>query len=115
MLFWASFILTRPLGATVGDFLDKPISDGGLNLADQFLRRSSRYSSSVADCCCHSAPGYTPGKTEAACIRKPERRPSFDGSGVSEIQPHAVNYFWDCVGFCSLTKLKKEKQVNPTS
>lgn len=29
-LFWAAFILTRPLGATVGDFLDKPIHDGGL-------------------------------------------------------------------------------------
>ena len=29
-LFWAAFILTRPLGATVGDFLDKPIADGGL-------------------------------------------------------------------------------------
>lgn len=32
-LFWAAFILTRPLGATVGDFLDKPISDGGLNFS----------------------------------------------------------------------------------
>ena len=31
-LFWAAFILTRPLGATVGDFLDKPISKGGLEL-----------------------------------------------------------------------------------
>ena len=31
-LFWAAFILTRPLGATVGDFLDKPIQDGGLAL-----------------------------------------------------------------------------------
>jgi uncharacterized membrane-anchored protein len=30
LLFWAAFILTRPLGATVGDFLDKPIHDGGL-------------------------------------------------------------------------------------
>ena len=30
LLFWAAFILTRPLGATVGDFLDKPVSDGGL-------------------------------------------------------------------------------------
>jgi len=30
MLFWAAFILTRPLGATVGDFLDKPVHDGGL-------------------------------------------------------------------------------------
>jgi uncharacterized membrane-anchored protein len=33
MLFWAAFILTRPLGATVGDFLDKPVSDGGLALS----------------------------------------------------------------------------------
>ncbi len=29
-LFWAAFILTRPLGATVGDLLDKPVADGGL-------------------------------------------------------------------------------------
>jgi uncharacterized membrane-anchored protein len=33
LLFWAAFILTRPLGATVGDFLDKPIANGGLNLS----------------------------------------------------------------------------------
>ena len=32
-LFWAAFILTRPLGATVGDFLDKPIEKGGLDLS----------------------------------------------------------------------------------
>lgn len=32
-LFWAAFILTRPLGATVGDFLDKPISHGGMELS----------------------------------------------------------------------------------
>ena len=32
-LFWAAFILTRPLGATVGDFLDKPVDDGGLALS----------------------------------------------------------------------------------
>ena len=32
-LFWAAFILTRPLGATVGDFLDKPLADGGLALS----------------------------------------------------------------------------------
>jgi len=31
-LFWVAFILTRPLGATVGDFLDKPIKEGGLAL-----------------------------------------------------------------------------------
>ena len=39
-LFWAAFILTRPLGAVVGDFLDKPISAGGLAL--------SRYTASAA-------------------------------------------------------------------
>lgn len=33
LLFWAAFILTRPLGATVGDLLDKPVSDGGLALS----------------------------------------------------------------------------------
>jgi uncharacterized membrane-anchored protein len=38
-LFWAAFILTRPLGAVVGDFLDKPHAQGGLNL--------SRYSASA--------------------------------------------------------------------
>ncbi|MEO6688922.1 MAG: hypothetical protein ABIS07_09240 [Dokdonella sp.] len=32
-LFWAAFILTRPLGAVVGDFLDKPVADGGLELS----------------------------------------------------------------------------------
>ena len=32
VLFWAAFILTRPLGATVGDFLDKPVANGGLAL-----------------------------------------------------------------------------------
>jgi uncharacterized membrane-anchored protein len=32
-LFWAAFILTRPLGATVGDFLDKPHANGGLEMS----------------------------------------------------------------------------------
>ncbi len=32
-LFWAAFILTRPLGATVGDFFDKPFAHGGLNIS----------------------------------------------------------------------------------
>ena len=39
-LFWAAFVLTRPLGATVGDFLDKPLDHGGLAL--------SRYTASAA-------------------------------------------------------------------
>jgi uncharacterized membrane-anchored protein len=33
LLFWAAFVLTRPLGAVVGDFLDKPVSKGGLALS----------------------------------------------------------------------------------
>jgi uncharacterized membrane-anchored protein len=32
-LFWSAFILTRPLGATIGDFLDQPATDGGLELS----------------------------------------------------------------------------------
>ncbi|MFP3566503.1 hypothetical protein [Paraburkholderia sp. SIMBA_030] len=40
LLFWAAFILTRPLGAVVGDFLDKPIANGGLAM--------SRYGASIA-------------------------------------------------------------------
>jgi len=39
LLFWLAFVLTRPLGAVVGDFLDKPVSAGGLAL--------SRYSASA--------------------------------------------------------------------
>lgn len=39
LLFWAAFVLTRPLGAVVGDFLDKPLTSGGLAL--------SRYSASA--------------------------------------------------------------------
>ncbi|TCN90285.1 hypothetical protein [Shewanella fodinae] len=39
-LFWAAFVLTRPLGAVVGDFLDKPVAQGGLDL--------SRYSATAA-------------------------------------------------------------------
>lgn len=33
LLFWSAFILTRPLGAVVGDYLDKPIGSGGLDLS----------------------------------------------------------------------------------
>jgi len=32
-VFWTAFILTRPLGATVGDFFDKPVAQGGLNIS----------------------------------------------------------------------------------
>ena len=32
-LFWVDFMLTRPLGAAVGDFLDKPVTEGGLDIS----------------------------------------------------------------------------------
>ena len=44
LLFWAAFILTRPLGAVLGDFLDKPLAKGGLEL--------SRYGASFALLAC---------------------------------------------------------------
>lgn len=40
ILFWLAFVLTRPLGAVVGDFLDKPLAQGGLDL--------SRYSATTS-------------------------------------------------------------------
>lgn len=43
LLFWTAFVLTRPLGAVLGDFLDKPISAGGLAL--------NRFSASAALLC----------------------------------------------------------------
>jgi uncharacterized membrane-anchored protein len=43
VLFWSAFVLTRPLGAVVGDFLDKPIDHGGLAL--------SRYAASAVLLC----------------------------------------------------------------
>jgi uncharacterized membrane-anchored protein len=36
LLFWTAFILTRPLGATLGDLLDKPASQGGMQLSRLF-------------------------------------------------------------------------------
>jgi uncharacterized membrane-anchored protein len=47
VLFWVAFVLTRPLGATVGDFLDKPLDHGGLAL--------SRYAASAVLALCIGA------------------------------------------------------------
>lgn len=62
LLFWAAFILTRPLGATLGDFLDKPIASGGLAL--------SRYTASaviaVIMIACIMLFPQKPERTEAA-------------------------------------------------
>jgi uncharacterized membrane-anchored protein len=50
LLFWAAFVLTRPLGAVVGDFLDKPLAQRGLEL--------SRYSASAVLLLCIAACLY---------------------------------------------------------
>jgi uncharacterized membrane-anchored protein len=63
-LFWAAFILTRPLGATVGDFLDKPVSHGGLNLSRPL---ASAVIAAVIICCILLLPqraGTHPGRSE---------------------------------------------------
>ena len=65
-LFWAAFILTRPLGATVGDFLDKPINQGGLNLSRPLA--SAVIAIFIIGCVLllPQRAGVHPGATEAA-------------------------------------------------
>jgi uncharacterized membrane-anchored protein len=65
-LFWTAFILTRPLGATVGDFLDKPVSNGGLALSRPL---ASAILATFILMCLLVLPqraGSHPGQTEAA-------------------------------------------------
>jgi uncharacterized membrane-anchored protein len=50
-LFWVAFILTRPLGASVGDFLDKPVSQGGLAMSRPLASAVLAISSSHACSC----------------------------------------------------------------
>jgi uncharacterized membrane-anchored protein len=65
-LFWAAFILTRPLGATIGDFLDKPISDGGMALSRPIA--SAAIGIFIVGCLLllPQRAGIHPGRSEAA-------------------------------------------------
>jgi uncharacterized membrane-anchored protein len=64
-LFWAAFILTRPLGATVGDFLDKPVAGGGLEWS-RWLASAVLAAVIVAlILVLPQRPGRHPGETEA--------------------------------------------------
>jgi uncharacterized membrane-anchored protein len=65
-LFWTAFILTRPLGATVGDFLDKPLSDGGLNLSRPLASGVIAVFIIVCILIIPQRPGVHPGSTSAA-------------------------------------------------
>lgn len=64
-LFWAAFILTRPLGATVGDFLDKPLAKGGLDLSRPMASAALAVLIVVLILILPQRPGRHPGQTEA--------------------------------------------------
>jgi uncharacterized membrane-anchored protein len=65
-LFWAAFILTRPLGATVGDFLDKPLNQGGLALSRPLASAVIAAFIIVCLSMLPQRPGRHPGAAEAS-------------------------------------------------
>ncbi len=66
LLFWAAFILTRPLGATVGDFLDKPFDHGGLSLSRPLASLALGAVILALIMLLPQRAGEHPGKTQAA-------------------------------------------------
>jgi uncharacterized membrane-anchored protein len=64
-LFWAAFILTRPLGATVGDFLDKPVTKGGLAMSRPLATLALAAAIIVLILVIPQRPGGHPGTAEA--------------------------------------------------
>lgn len=64
-LFWAAFILTRPLGATVGDFLDKPVAKGGLEWSRPLASAVLAVVIIALILVLPQRPGQHPGGTEA--------------------------------------------------
>jgi uncharacterized membrane-anchored protein len=67
-LFWAAFILTRPLGATVGDWLDKPIASGGLALSRPIASAAMAVVIIVLILVLPQRPGSHPGNTKDVLI-----------------------------------------------
>jgi uncharacterized membrane-anchored protein len=78
-LFWVAFILTRPLGATVGDFLDKPISHGGLNLSRPLASAVIAAIILVLLVTLPQRPGRHPGQKDQKEGRTAVRAESVDG------------------------------------
>jgi uncharacterized membrane-anchored protein len=64
-LFWAAFILTRPLGATVGDWLDKPVAKGGLELSRPFASAVLAVVIVLLIMLLPQRPGQHPGQAQA--------------------------------------------------
>jgi len=79
-LFWFAFILTRPLGATVGDFLDKPLSQGGLNLSRPLASAVIAAIIVVLLILLPQRPGRHPGEKEATAV-------GAESVGVDDPQP----------------------------
>jgi uncharacterized membrane-anchored protein len=68
LLFWAAFILTRPLGATLGDLLDKPLNNGGLALSRFY---ASGILAAIIIACVMLLPqraGTHPGKSHTGAV-----------------------------------------------
>jgi len=64
-LFWAAFIVTRPLGATVGDFLDKPVAKGGLEMSRPIASAVLAIVILLLILILPQRPGHHPGQAEA--------------------------------------------------
>jgi uncharacterized membrane-anchored protein len=64
-LFWAAFILTRPLGATIGDFLDKPVASGGLEWSRPLASAVLAIVILLLILILPQRPGQHPGRAEA--------------------------------------------------
>ena len=69
LLFWAAFILTRTLGATVGDFLDKPVDEGGLALSRPLATAVIAAFIVVCLLVFPQRPGRHPGTPAGASVR----------------------------------------------
>ena len=65
-LFWGAFILTRPLGATVGDFLDKPVAKGGLEFSRPLASAVLAVAIVLLVLLIPQRAGHHPGETAAA-------------------------------------------------
>jgi uncharacterized membrane-anchored protein len=65
LLFWTAFILTRPLGATVGDFLDKPFGDGGLEVSRPLASLALAVAMVILIVALPQRAGQHPGQSDA--------------------------------------------------
>jgi uncharacterized membrane-anchored protein len=79
-LFWVAFILTRPLGATVGDFIDKPVAAGGLALSRPLASAVIAAVIVVLLVILPQRPGRHPGQTGRTSARAQSEAAEADGS-----------------------------------